>query len=139
MEIFFGIGVGAGVETHHAQVVVGDRPAMVVSALLVCLEGALIPGERLFEVSLDVREDAEVLFGPCAKLAGRSAEADGLEEGPAGFFERARRQVETTDGVERLGGENVTAELAGDLIALPAQLPGPSGLIALMEHHGQPP
>src|SRR2546425_12471737 len=57
------------VRAGHAEVVVGDRAAMLVVRRAVGLEGPPIARPRFVEVALDVREDAEILLDPRAQLA----------------------------------------------------------------------
>src|SRR2546428_730539 len=58
---------------HHAEVVIGDRAAVLVVRRAVGLEGSPVACLRFIEVSLDVREDAEVLRDRRAKCAALPA------------------------------------------------------------------
>src|SRR5947208_3306048 len=52
----------APVGAHHPEIVVGDGTAMLVPAVAVRRERALVAGQRLVQLSLDVGDDAEVLL-----------------------------------------------------------------------------
>src|SRR2546426_1482313 len=62
------------VRAHHAEVVIGDRAAVLVVRRAVGLEGSPVACLRFIEVALDVREDAEVLLDARAQCAALPAQ-----------------------------------------------------------------
>ena len=62
------------VRAHHAEVVIGDRAAVLVVRRAVGLEGSPVACLRFVEVPLDVREDAEVLLDARAECAALPAQ-----------------------------------------------------------------
>src|SRR5207302_626634 len=77
------------VRARHAEVVVGDRAAMLVVRRTVGLEGPPIARQRFVEVALDVREDAEILLDPRAQLAALAAQPAGSAAAIAASYNAA--------------------------------------------------
>lgn len=87
-------------------------------------------GQRLVEVTADVRQHAQVLLDPAAESRVAAAQRKGGQE------DRPRRlvlrllQLEARETVECLGGRN--GEVGGhrDVMALPAEAPALVGTLA---------
>src|SRR2546425_13170577 len=90
------------VRTHHSQVVIGDGAPLRVPRAAVRLERAGVARDRLLEVALDVRENAQVLLHARAQLRVHAAELERLQERSAGVLHGPGRQVQPAEGVERL-------------------------------------
>src|SRR3989441_12450154 len=67
------------VRTLHSQVVIGDGAPLRVPRAAVRLERAGVAGDRLFEVALDVRENAQVLLHTRTQLRVRATELERLD------------------------------------------------------------
>ena len=127
------------VRARHAEVVVGDRAAMLVVRRTVGLEGPPIARQRFVEVALDVREDAEILLDPRAQLAALPAQLEGAEEVLAGIDDRVRRQVDPAERVEGLAREHGVPGVARHGVAPAAQLPCLGRFAPAVAQHGEAP
>src|SRR6266487_5958226 len=90
------------VRADHPQVVVGDGAPMLVPAVTVRREGALIARQGLAQLALDVGDDPEILLDPRAQLPARSAQLQRPHERLAGVLQGARREVQPAQRIERL-------------------------------------
>ena len=127
------------VRADHSQVVVGDGAPVLVAAVTVRRERALIVRQSFAQLALDVGDDPEILLDTGAQPTARSAQLQCPPERPAGVLQGARRQVQPAQRIERLRREYVVADLPGDVVALVAELSGPGGLAAVMSQHRQTP
>ena len=133
------LGIQAEVGAGHAEVVVGDRAAVLVAGVAVRFQRSLVARQRLVQLALNVREDTQVLLHAGAQLAALATEVQRLEERLAGVIQGAGREVQAAAGVQRLRREQVVANQPGHRVAAPAQLAGAVRLIAVMPQHRQPP
>src|SRR3989454_5818253 len=101
------------------------------------LERAGVAGDRLVEIALDVREDAQVLLDTRAQLRVHAAELECLQERGAGVLHGAGLQVKPAESVERLRGEELVADLLRHLVAAAAQLARPRALVPTLPADGQ--
>jgi len=128
------VAVGA----DHAEVVVGDREAFLVASALVRFQGALVVSHRLVVLSLDRREDAEILLDARAQWGALAAQLQGPVEPLAGRFDVAVLEIESGEHVHRLGGEHVVAARDRHLKALSTDFACGGGFAAVMVQHPQP-
>src|SRR2546426_5158423 len=96
------------------------------------LDRALVMRHRGFDLSLDVGQNAEVLFDPRQQLRGFAAPRERLEKMRARVLQLAGPQIQPAQRVERFGGEKVTPLFAGDGVAAIAQLPCRGRFVAVM-------
>src|SRR6266516_3543728 len=92
-EVAVRLGEQPSLRAHHAEVVVRDGAAVLVVAALVRLEGAGVAGQRIVEVALDVRNDAQVLLHPRPQLEARAPHAHRAQELAARAVERDRKST----------------------------------------------
>ena len=138
-EVAVGRAQPSAVRTHHPQVVVGERAAVLVAAVPIRVERALVPRDRFVQLTLNVREDAQILLHAGAQLPTRSAELEGLEKRSASVVRRTGRQMQAAQGIQRFRREQVVARLPGHLVAPLAQVARGRGLGAVALHHRESP
>ena len=90
--------------------------------------------ERFVEVPLDVRDDPEVLFDARAQLAALTPQLHRVEEALARRGQSARGEVESTQRVQGLCGEQIVAGLASDGKAPVAKGACDRRLVTVMAH-----
>src|SRR5207244_10326833 len=94
------------VRTHHPKVVIGDGAAVLVVRSAGGLERPPVPRERFVKVTLDVREDAEVLLDARPQLPALPAQLQGAEEVLPGIRDRVRPQADPAHRVVALAREH---------------------------------
>ena len=94
---------------------------------------------RGFDFSLDVGQNAEVLFDPREELRGLPGPRERLEKMLARLLQLAGPQIQPAERIERFGGEKIVPLFAGDAIAAIAEIPRRRRLVAVMAHDGEPP
>ena len=129
----------SAVGAHHAQIVVGDGAAVLIAAVAVRCERALIAGQGLVQLPLDVGDDPQVLLHAGAELPARATELQGPEERLGGFLQGAVRQIQTAHGVQRFRGEHIVANPPRHAVTPEAQLAGLGGLVTMAAQNREPP
>ena len=93
---------------------------------------------RGLDLSLDVGQNAEVLFDPREELRSLPGTGERLEKMLARFLQLAGPQIQPAERIERFRGEKIVPLLAGDGVTAVAELPCRSRFVAVMAHDGQP-
>ncbi len=138
LEVALGSLVLPEVGVRDPQVGIRDRATVLVIRGPVRLEGTLVVRDRLVQVPLDVRHDAEVLLDPGAQLAALTPSRQRLEEVPARVLDRAGLHVQPAERVQRFRGQQVVAGVAGHAVAAATQLARFGRLVAEMAHDRHP-
>src|SRR5947207_2503933 len=125
------------VAAGHPEVVKGEGAAMRISRSAVLLERALVVGERVLEVTVDRRQDAEVLLDPRAQLAAVAAQRQRAEESGTRLGVLPTLERHDPERVHRLTGEDVVLHRRGHLEAPVAQGTAGLRLVAAVADHGQ--
>src|SRR2546423_15019046 len=94
---------------------------------------------RGLNLSLDVRENAEVLFDPREELRGLSGTRERLEEMLARLLQLAGPQIQPAERIERFRAEKIIPLFAVDGVAGGAEFPRRSRFVAVMGRDGPPP
>jgi len=125
------------VGAHHAQVVIGDRAAVLVAAAAVRVERAFVPRHGLVQLTLDVGDDPEILFGTRAQRLTRASEVQYFEERLARVLQRPRGDVHDAERIERFSREHVVVDVVGYVIAPEAECAGLISVPPLVPHDGE--
>ncbi len=124
---------------RDTKVDVRQRAAVFVIGGDIGFHGALVMRDRAADVAFDVVEHAEVLLDTRPELPTLATARERLEEVRARIIHRARPDGQAPHRVQRLGGEDLVADLARSAVARAAHLARPRRLVAVMEHNGEPP
>ena len=112
---------------------------MLVAGAAVCLERAPVPREGFVQLTLDVREDPQVLFHARPQLAALPPELQRSEEVHPRTLQRAGLEIQHAEGVQRFRGEQIVVDLARHVVAPLAQLAGPRRVVPLVPHDREAP
>ena len=112
---------------------------MLVAAVAVRRERALVAGQRLVQLSLDVGDDAEVLLHAGPQLPARPTQLQRAQERLHRVLQRPARDVQTAQRVQRLRREHVVSDPVRHVVTALAQLPRQRRLVAMAAQDRQPP
>ncbi len=138
LEVAVGAVILPQVGVRDAEVGVGNGAAVLVVRGAVRFERALVVGDGLGQIPLDVGQDPQVLLHPRAQLAALASPLQRLHEVPPGILDCAGLHVQPAERVQRFPGEHLVAGVAGDAVAAAAQLPRFRRLVAVLAQHRQP-